>query len=381
MSVSAVLDAFCRLRVLVLGEAMLDSYLVGESHRLCQEAPVPVVALRERWDHPGGAANTAANLAALGCQVSLLSVVGDDAEGGQVRALLAQRGVDADLVTQPGRRTLAKHRVMAGERLLVRFDQGDTGAVDAAAERRLLDALTDRFGGVDAVVVSDYRYGVLTRSVVARLGALQAHAPRLIAVDARDLPAYRAVGVTAVKPNYEEALRLAGECTPRLAASRAETALAIGDTVLARTGARIAAITLDVDGAVVVERGATAYRTYAEPADQRRAAGAGDTYIGALTLALAAGAPTPLAAEIAAAAAAAVVAREGTAACTLDDLHAVSWPAEPDGQDRTARRPGIGPAARQEPAAPLPLSAAQERRRLADGPAGRRAGSRLRVGG
>src|SRR5215207_10963176 len=91
-------ERFARRRVLVLGEAMLDSYLFGDSTRLCQEAPVPVVAVRERLDHPGGAANTAVNLAALGCQVDLLSVVGDDSEGRRLTRLLAERGVGTGMI-------------------------------------------------------------------------------------------------------------------------------------------------------------------------------------------------------------------------------------------------------------------------------------------
>jgi D-beta-D-heptose 7-phosphate kinase/D-beta-D-heptose 1-phosphate adenosyltransferase len=348
-------DRFARRRVLVLGEAILDSYLFGDSTRLCQEAPVPVVAVRKRCDHPGGAANTALNLAALGCQVGLLSVVGDDSEGQLVRQLLAQQGVDVDLVAvQAGRQTLAKHRVVNGGALVVRVDQGDTEPVGRDAERLLLDRLAAVFPHVDAVVVSDYGYGVMTERLVNRIAVLQGRSPRLIAVDARDLVRYHAAGITTVKPNFEEAARLVGASPSDAGPSRADAALAIGETVLQRTGARIAAITLDRDGAVIVERGRPAYRTYAEPANQARAAGAGDTYIGAFALALAAGAPTPVAAEIAGAAAAVAVSRDGTAACTSDDLRmALRRPTSARPARRQARRPSFphrGSAAENDPA-------------------------------
>ena len=324
------LDGFAERRVLVLGEAMLDSYLFGDSTRLCQEAPVPVVALRERQDRPGGAANTAVNLAALGCQVELLSVVGDDHEGRRVRELLAQLGVGSEMVrVQAGRRTLAKHRVMNGDRLVVRFDQGDTGPIHPDVERALIDRLEETFPRFDAIVVSDYGYGVVTDSMVIRLTQLQSRLGRLIAVDARDLPRYRAVGITVVKPNYEEAVRLAGMSIVREARSRADSMCVAGELILERIGARITAITLDTDGAVIVERGRPAYRTFAEPADHTRAAGAGDTYLGAFSLALATGASTPAAAEIAGAAAAVVVSRTGTAACTADELRAALRAARP----------------------------------------------------
>src|SRR3954447_8960966 len=163
----AAIGAFAGRRVLVLGEAMLDSYLVGQATRLCQEAPVPVVAVAEPRDQPGGAANAAANLAELGCRVDLLSVVGDDAEGQRLRQILQERGVGVEAVlAQHGRRTLAKHRVMAGSQLVVRFDQGDTEPVTWDVERRLLDRLADRFASVDAVVVSDYGYGIMTPALI-----------------------------------------------------------------------------------------------------------------------------------------------------------------------------------------------------------------------
>jgi D-beta-D-heptose 7-phosphate kinase/D-beta-D-heptose 1-phosphate adenosyltransferase len=221
---------------------------------------------------------------------------------------------------QSGRQTLVKHRVVNGDRLVVRFDQGNTDPVAAAVEDLVIERLTSAYPQVDALVISDYGYGIVTDRVIKKLEALQAASRHLLAVDARDLTRYRAAGITAVKPNYEEATRLVGTRASATARSRADAAIAAGEHVLRRTGARIAAITLDQDGAVVVERGRPTYRTYADPADQSRAAGAGDTYIGAFALALAVGAPTATAAEIASAAASVVVGRAGTSACTADDL-------------------------------------------------------------
>src|SRR5947209_13785884 len=109
-----LIDGFAGARVLVIGDAMLDAYLVGTADRVCREAPVPVVALGERQDVPGGAANTAANVASLGGNVTFLSVVGDDTEGDRLRDALQACGVVCDAVhTEQGRRTLAKHRVVA----------------------------------------------------------------------------------------------------------------------------------------------------------------------------------------------------------------------------------------------------------------------------
>lgn len=319
-TVTDLLDGFRHLSALVVGEAMLDSYLHGTSSRLCSEAPVPVVAVGARVDAPGGAANTAVNVAALGAQATLLSVVGGDAEGDALVRLLAGHGVaTGEIVRDGARRTLAKQRLLAGGHMLVRFDHGSTHRLDPGRERAVAGRLAALFAAHDAVVVSDYGYGVLGPRMIATLAGLQARAPRVLVVDSRRLAAYRGAAVTAVKPNYAEALALLGA---RGRGDRHRTTLIArhGARLLDLSGAQIAAVTLDTEGALVFERGREPYRTYAQPAEHSRAAGAGDTFGAALALALAAGAHVPAAAEIASAAAAIVVRKEGTAACAADEL-------------------------------------------------------------
>lgn len=316
-----VIAAFRALHVLVIGDAMLDSYLAGTADKLCREAPVPIVSLQQRDDAPGGAANTAVNARRLGARVTLLSVIGDDDEGRRLAALLEQHGVNtAELVRDASRRTLFKQRVLAGSQLLLRVDQGSTGAVDACRERHVLDRLEALIPQVDAVIVSDYGYGILTPQVIDGLAKWQSCAPRVIAVDSKCLTAYRQIGVTVVKPNYAEALRLLGEPEGDACASRAEHMARLGPQLLQCTGARLAAITLDTDGALLLERNAPPYRTYAQPTEHSNAAGAGDTFLSALALALAANADTAAAAEIASAAAAVVVGEHGTSTCSAEDL-------------------------------------------------------------
>jgi D-beta-D-heptose 7-phosphate kinase / D-beta-D-heptose 1-phosphate adenosyltransferase len=323
MLIAALIASFGGLNVLVIGEAMLDRYLIGTAGMLCREAPVPLVRLTEQVDAPGGAANAATNVRGLGGRVSFLSVVGHDAEGHRLHHLLSERGVDVDsLLAHPQRRTLAKQRVLSGSQLLVRFDQGSTDAVDPATERALLARLVELFPRYDALIISDYGYGILTPRMIAALAKLQARDPRVVVVDSKNLAAYRDVGVTAVKPNYAEALGLLGLPCGDEPGSRAAQIVARSEQLLEITGARLAAITLDTEGAVVVERGGLPYRTYTRPARHSNAVGAGDTFLSALALALAAGADTPAAAEIASAAAAIVVGEDGTATCSADSLRA-----------------------------------------------------------
>lgn len=310
-----------QLKVLVVGDAMLDTYYSGVSQRLCQEAPVPIVDITRQCDMPGGAGNCAANIAALGATVSLLSAIGRDCEGETLQQRLVEAGVDAsDLLVSTTRRTLAKTRVRCDDHLIVRFDQGSTQRIEADVEAELLEQLERLYPQVDAVMVSDYGYGILTPNVIARLEELQKRFPRTLAVDAKDLRAYQHVGMTVCKPNYRETLRLLGDVRPATRARRWQSLLAAGDQILELTGSRVVAVSLDREGALFFERGQPVHRTYAQAAPQECAAGAGDTFLSTLAVTLAAGAETRLAAELASTAAAVVVTQKHTATCSWQAL-------------------------------------------------------------
>jgi D-beta-D-heptose 7-phosphate kinase / D-beta-D-heptose 1-phosphate adenosyltransferase len=324
-----LIERFAGLRLLVIGEAMLDCYLYGATDRLCREAPVPIVDVGRRVEVPGGAANTAVNACALGAMVTLLSVIGGDAEGATLRRTLAGHGVEGTaLLEDSSRHTLAKQRLVAGGHMLVRFDQGSTGPLAPVSERALGARLRELLPIHEAVLVSDYGYGVLSPRIIALLAEAQAHSPRVIVVDSKTLSAYRPVGATAVKPNFGEALSLLGAGRPAAGAERVETITRDGHRLLDATGAQIAAVSLDTDGAIFFERGRPPYRTYARPAVHARAAGAGDTFVAALGLALGAGADLAAAAEIASAAANVVVGKDGTAACSALELRAAVAPTD-----------------------------------------------------
>ncbi|MHB0958524.1 MAG: D-glycero-beta-D-manno-heptose 1-phosphate adenylyltransferase [Pirellulaceae bacterium] len=314
-------DAVSQLRVLVIGDAMLDSYFHGSSRRLCQEAPVPVVDVNRRCDMPGGAANCAANLAAMGTSVSLVGVLGGDPDGEVLRDRLRGAGVATDrLVVCPERRTLSKSRIICDDHMLVRFDGGSTDSIDGAAQQAILGNLEKGFLQADAVIVSDYGYGVLAPAVIDRLAQLQAATPKVLVVDSKHLAAYRHVGMTACKPNFRETRALLGLPEATAGHRRCETLLEHGDRLIEATGSRIAAVTLDCDGAIIFEAGQPPHRTCAQSAPQNRAAGAGDTFLSTLAVALAAGLEAPAAAEWAAAAAAVVVSKMYTATCSLEEL-------------------------------------------------------------
>jgi D-beta-D-heptose 7-phosphate kinase / D-beta-D-heptose 1-phosphate adenosyltransferase len=317
-----LIDGFAGRKVLVLGEAMLDSYLRGTSDRLCQEAPVPIVDIQEITYVPGGAANTVANLSSLGAQVTFLSVIGEDEAGFRLLHSLEQRRVATELILKaPDRATLAKQRILAGSQIIVRFDQGSSTPLRAEMETKLIERLNILFHDCDAIVVSDYNHGLLTARVLESLDELQRNDPRVIVVDSKQLSAYRSLHLTAIKANYEETVQLLGIEKVYGDKERLQQIHQRGRSVLELTGAQIAAITLDHSGALIFHRDdETPYRTYAEPRPDSHAAGAGDTFVSALAMSLAAGAQVEHAAEIASAAAAVVVAKSGTSVCVLDEL-------------------------------------------------------------
>jgi D-beta-D-heptose 7-phosphate kinase / D-beta-D-heptose 1-phosphate adenosyltransferase len=320
-NLSQLVDAVAGLRVIILGDAMLDSYLEGTSRRLCQEAPVPIVALDERRDLPGGAANAAVNLHEMGGRVALLSVVGADVEAETLRRVLEQRGVaTAPLLARPERRTLTKSRVVASGQIMLRLDQGSTSEIDEETESSLVDQLVKLYPSCDALVISDYGYGVVTPRIVQVLADLQARYSRVVVADSRRLALFRDMGITACKPNFAEAIELLGTGVLDARRSRADALMPHGERLLDLTGAQIAAVTLDNEGAIVFERGRQPYRSYARAARQGCVAGAGDTFTCAMALALAGRATTTAAVELASAAAAVVVACDRTAVCSAHAL-------------------------------------------------------------
>lgn len=307
-----------RLRVAVLGDAILDGWLSGRCERLCPEAPVPVVQVTSTSHVPGGAANTAANLAALGARVRLVSVVGDDADGATLISELVGCGVDTrHVVVAAGRPTTAKRRVVVGDQLMLRVDEGASGPLDSVTGAAVVDAARAAIVASDAVVLCDYDTGVLGDELPAVLRRMRNRMP-LLAVDAHRLDRWRTLRPDLVTPNAAEAATVLGmiiEPHERVGVlQRCRAALH------AATGASTVVVTLDRDGALLFAEGQPVHRTWARPAPDNHAAGAGDTFVAALTVAVGSGLSLTTAVELAQAAADVVTGRPGTAACTTVEL-------------------------------------------------------------
>jgi D-beta-D-heptose 7-phosphate kinase / D-beta-D-heptose 1-phosphate adenosyltransferase len=319
------LEAWRSLKILVIGDAIVDRYLVGHADRLCREAPAPVVAIDQQQDVPGGAANTAANVAALGGQTTFLSVVGNDAVADCLETALGQRRVNTTaLLRSTSRSTLLKQRILANEQILARFDQGSTEAIEDSEklEQLFIERLIQLYPKSDGIIVSDYGYGIITPRVIQVLANLQSQHPRTLAIDSRRLQAYREVNATIVKPNYEETCQLLN--LSKQSQCRAEQILPYGQQLLHLTGAHQVVATLDREGVISFESDQAPLHTPVRPVPPNQTSGAGDTFVSALTLALAADSPTAPAIAIALAATAVVTAQPGTTVCSAADL-CQSW--------------------------------------------------------
>lgn len=319
----SILDQFQNLHVLVVGEAVLDSLVRGKAGRLSLEAPVPVVDVNMGMDRPGAAANVAVNASRLGATVEFLSVIGKDAEGDCLLKQLRDEGVGTThVIRHHERQTLLKRRIYSDDRLVLRYDQGSTVPVDARTEERLLSILETLCPQMDVVILSDYGHGILTRHVLQGLAAFQeGQQPCALVADTRRIDEYRGLSLAAIRPSYFSALELlngsANEITDSL-----ELLNEAGERVLQTLNTQLVTITLDDNGALVLDRNTPVYRTYAPRMPFNRVIGAGDAFICGLALSLGANAHPPAAGEIASAVASIVVQNDGQAACCIDELRA-----------------------------------------------------------
>ncbi|ASW57374.1 D-glycero-beta-D-manno-heptose 1-phosphate adenylyltransferase [Plantactinospora sp. KBS50] len=416
---AAVVHGWDGRGVLIVGDAMLDEWRFADSNRLCREAPAPVLTLRRRLVAAGGAANTAVNLAALGGRAALVAPVGTDVAADDLHDCLDRAGVWDRTVSQPGRPTPIKRRLLAGNQILVREDEGDadcrlTGEVIGellGALARAAAELRARTRTDPALVICDYGLGALPEPVRAWL-VRHRDMFATVALDAHDLTDWRALAPTVVTPSFAEATRLldgaapgsagvpvvvpaelaAGPTSPAvpptgsaaldgspldgstpldgspldgvgeieltgdeigaadhdivaagldLGADRAELARVRLPELRARTGADVVAVTLDVDGAVVGGADGQHGRSHATPVPPSHTVGAGDAYLAAMTLALAAGAPLPTAAQLAQLAATITVSETGTCVCVREELLAALGVAGGVGDGPAVPVPGL----------------------------------------
>ena len=313
--VAALLQDFAHKRILVIGDLMLDEFLWGKVSRISPEAPVPVVEVRSRTQMPGGAANAAAGVVALGCKADLIGLVGADHAATSLRSALEGAGVHpGGLVADPGRTTTIKTRVIAHSQQVVRADSESRSSLSDLIEAELIESIRGRADAIDVLLISDYGKGVVTELVAQAAidGARNAGKPVVVDSKGGDYAKYR--GATVITPNAHDA-------------GRAANIQIADDADLATAAGRLAEICPGT--ALLITRGAAGMSLFwdgdplhvpTEAHEVYDVTGAGDTVAAVLAAALGAALPLPKAVGLANTAAGVVVGKIGTSTVTLGEL-------------------------------------------------------------
>lgn len=330
MSAGIPLERFADVRILCIGDVMLDRFVHGRVTRISPEAPIPVLRIANEALMPGGTGNVAANVAALGGTAVTISVVGRDEAGGTLADLMEkQPGLEARLVTAADRETTVKIRYVAGGQHLLRADRESGHPLAEATAARLIEVVGECLPGCGAVVLSDYAKGVLTPAVIGAIvaAARSAGVPVIVDPKGRDLSRYS--GAAVVTPNRRELAEAMGSAT--------DTDAAVADAAGAlarRDGLATIVVTRSEQGMSVVGVDGPAIHLPARAREVYDVSGAGDTVAAVLALGLAVlgrsdARAVAEAAEMANLAAGVVVGKIGTATVSPEELaaavHAADW--------------------------------------------------------
>ncbi|PYS90046.1 MAG: D-glycero-beta-D-manno-heptose-7-phosphate kinase [Acidobacteria bacterium] len=309
-------DSFANIKILIVGDVMLDRYLWGDVSRISPEAPVPIVRLRSETRAPGGAANVAANVEGLGATAFLIGCVGNDHDANAVDTILAEAGVNsAKLVRCGSRQTTVKTRIIAHHQQITRVDQETVEPLAQSEKAELLLAVKELAPQVTAIVLSDYAKGVLDEEVVQATIAIAKTADIPVIVDpkGRDYLKYR--GATLLTPNRKEAIEAC-----RMDYEMTDAVDDAGAQLLAENDVTAILITQGEQGMSLFTRSGENLRLPASARDVYDVTGAGDTVIATLAVSLAAELDIKTAARLANTAAGIVVEQVGTTPIKFESL-------------------------------------------------------------
>lgn len=309
-----IVESFQTSTVLVIGDVMLDEYIEGKVSRISPEAPVPVVEVEDFKCFPGGAANTAANIASLGGSACVVGVVGCDKAARELKEALDRLHIRSSLLEDSNRPTTKKTRLVAHHHQVARFDLETREAISNAAEELLLGSVRNWLLQADAIVLSDYSKGTLSRRSSEAIIAMAIDARKPIVVDPKSDDFARYAGATIVTPNVVEAQQaLRRELVDDVAVERGAWDLCEmlgGSALLLTRGPKGMSLFHESE---VTHIKATAQNVF-------DVTGAGDTVAAVLAISLAAGAPLSLSAELANTAAGIAVKKFGTTAVQLEEF-------------------------------------------------------------
>ncbi|HAB15488.1 MAG TPA: PfkB family carbohydrate kinase [Verrucomicrobiota bacterium] len=321
--VHELLDRIRRTRVLVVGDVMLDQFIWGRVSRISPEAPVPIVEFERESFMPGGAANVARNLTALGGRAELFGIVGQDANASQLRQILrAQRVGCRGVVSLPGFLTATKTRIVAQKQQVTRLDRESPRESPPAVTARLLRHIESALDSADAVSIGDYGKGVVTQALVDGLRERSRERGRWLSFDPKPIHTLNLRGLSLLTPNRKEAFELAHLAdTDRRSDPLADAPLRrVADRLLQELQPALLLITLGESGMLLCQRDREPFHVPTVAQEVFDVSGAGDTVIASFTLAIAAGASPMEAAIFSNHAAGVVVGKVGTATATPAEL-------------------------------------------------------------
>lgn len=308
-----ILDCFGKVKVAVVGDMMLDDYIIGTVDRISPEAPVPVVSVKKERFVLGGAANVVNNLATLGAKTLCFGVIGDDSDGDRLLNVFREKNIDVTgVIRVEDRPTIVKRRIIAGTQQLLRLDWEDASNIRKEIEDLLLNKIKEHIDEIDAFILSDYDKGVLTPRVAKEIIEMAKGKNIIVTVDPKPKNAQNYIGATSMTPNRKEAMECLGK-------GKDTDILEIGKELKEKLSLTNLLLTRSEEGmSLFGNEKIENIPTYAK--EVYDVTGAGDTVISVYTLAGATGMEWYEAAKLANTAAGVVVGKMGTSTVTKEEI-------------------------------------------------------------
>jgi D-beta-D-heptose 7-phosphate kinase/D-beta-D-heptose 1-phosphate adenosyltransferase len=316
MNYKPILSRFKNKNILIIGDLILDHYVEGKVERISPEAPVPVVTVHKDDDYKlGGAGNVAHNIVSLGARASVAGIIGDDLRGEILGNTLREKKIGTEGVIETDRRTTVKTRVIAHNQQVLRVDREDNSPLADKLFDKIKIFLKKNIEKFDAVIISDYKKGVITEQLIKYVNRLAKAHKTIISVDPKvgHYDFYR--GVSLITPNKKEASQMS-----HIDITNENTVIKAGDRLLRELKCKAVLLTRGKEGMTLFEQGKRKQNIKTVAREVYDVTGAGDTVIAVFTLAYASGASLKRAAEIANHAAGIVVGEVGTATTTTEKI-------------------------------------------------------------
>ncbi|MCX8083410.1 MAG: D-glycero-beta-D-manno-heptose-7-phosphate kinase [Calditerrivibrio sp.] len=308
-----LLDKLHEVKLLVIGDVMLDIFIYGKVNRISPEAPVPVVNITHEKKMPGGAANVALNLKELGVNTTIIGIIGGDEEGRFLENYMHNRNIKTFLIND-GRPTTVKTRIIANSQQVVRVDKEIAHKLSEKKETQVIEYITKHLQDFDGIIISDYAKGMITKKLIKKLVDICKQNNKIVTVDPKIENFYHYKEVTTLTPNNKEASSATG-----IVIKDEKSLEKCGKHILKKLNSKSLIITRGEKGMTIFENGHMEHLP-ALAKEVFDVTGAGDTVISVVSALLALNTPLRLAAILANIAAGIVVGKIGTATVTIDEL-------------------------------------------------------------